>query len=136
MAIVTRKLRNSQINIGGTQFEDRCSDFKLNNETDDGETFHTYNPTASFVEAAEDSYNLELKFYADWTSGGITRFLWDHDGETVTYQIDHHVDLPGEHVRFVGEVLIKAPTVGGEIRTTELTETTLVCTGKPTITYP
>lgn len=129
-----RKLTELTLDIGGTEFQIQCRRAELQNNTDDGETFHTFDPDGVFVEAADDSYALALEFYADWRSGGISDYLWDNDGDTVTFELVHHPGTAGETVTWTGSVLIKAPNVGGEVRTTEITSTTLQCAGKPTYT--
>ena len=131
MPVNHRKLKYVIFDVDGSTFQSQLSDWKLNNDTDDAEEFHTYDPDSSFAEEADPSWSIECKFYADWRSGGVSDFLFAHDGETLTCTIDHHPDIVGEHVRFTVPVLIKAPSVGGETRTTELTETTLKCVGAP-----
>lgn len=132
MAVNHRKLMKATLTIGGVEFQNQLRNFNLSNDTDDPEQFHTYGGEGeSFAEPADDSYTLELEFYADWRSNGISDYLTANDGNTVEFQIDHHPDVVGEHIRRAGDVLIKAPNMGGEIRTTELTETTLTVIGKP-----
>lgn len=131
MVANNRKLKIITLDIGGSQFQAQLSEWKIVNDTDDAEIRYTFAPDGAFAESADDSYQLELKFYADWRSGGVSDFLWAHDGETVTFMIDHLPDIVGEHVRWTGSVQIKAPDVGGEVRTTEITETTLAIVGKP-----
>ncbi len=72
-----------------------------------------------------------MTFYSDWRSGGISDYLQENDEVQVSFQLDHHPDIVGEHVRWTGDVKIKAPTVGGDVRTTETTAVTLQCVGKP-----
>jgi len=131
-----RKLKFITLDIGGANFEIQLTSWKITNDTDDGEKVDTFAPDGGFVEEADAAYKLELKFLADWRAAGISDYLWDNDGETVAFQLDHLYDVPGEHVRFTGEVQIKAPSVGGDVRTTELTEVTLVCVDKPVKTRP
>jgi hypothetical protein len=137
MSAHNRKLQVLTLDIGGNEFQIQCRVAELQNNTDDGTFFPTYDPVdGGFIEAAEDSYALNLEFYADWRSDGVSDYLWSQDGTTVSFQLDHHEDIPAEHVRWVGEVLIKAPNVGGEVRTTEITSTVLQCAGKPTFSRP
>src|SRR5262245_11137401 len=137
MTAHNRKLRILTLDIGGNEFQIQCRKAEVVNNTDDAEAFATFDPVnGGFVEAADDAYALDLEFYADWRGAGVSDWAWDNDGETVPFQIDHHPDIPAEHVIFNGEVLIKAPNVGGEIRTTEITATTLTCNGKPVKSRP
>lgn len=134
MVAHNRKLTQLTLDIGGTEFQVQCRRAEIQNNTDDGETFYTFDPAGAFVEAADDSYALNVEFYADWRSGGISDYLWDNDGETVAFELVHHPGVTGETVTFSGSLLVKAPTVGGEVRTTEVTSTVLQIVGKPTYT--
>lgn len=133
MAATHYLLTQAQLNIGGSQFEGQISEMTVSNDTKDGETVFTFGGDASsFVEPKDAKFTLELKAFADWTLGGISDFLWTHDGEEVSFQLDHHPNEVGSHVRFTGTVQIKAPSAGGEVRTTEETEASLSIVGTPT----
>ncbi len=137
MPPISRKLKTLTFRLNGLDFQCQLKDWKLNNNTPDGERFYTYcGPGADgeMREEAEPDYALELKFFADFRVGGISDFLYANDNATATYYIDHHPDLIGEHVRWTGTCKIKAPPVGGEARTTEMTEITLPVFGKPVYT--
>lgn len=135
MTVKHTKLKEILFDLGGDNFEIQLSDWTLNNDTDDPEIFFTYGgDDESFAEEAEPAWSLDLKFYADWRSDGISDFLTAHDGETVAFTITHHPGVAGEAHERSGSVLIKAPSVGGEVRSTEITETTLAVIGKPTYT--
>jgi hypothetical protein len=129
-----RKLKVITFELDGNNSEIQLSNWTLENNSDDGEKFPTFAPNGEFIEDADPDYSLSITAYADWTADGLSDYLWAHDGETVNFTIDHHPDIAAEHVQFSGQVKIKAPAVGGEIATTETTETTLQCVGKPTYT--
>lgn len=132
-----RKLAQLTLDIGGTEYQIQCRSAELQNNTDDGTQFDTFGgDEGTFVEPADDSYALALEFYADWRLQGISDYLWDHDGETVTFRLVHWPHIPAETVQWDGDVLVKAPNVGGEIRSTEITTTTLQCVGKPEKSRP
>ncbi len=133
MTAHNRKLKVLTLDIGGTEFQVQLKEWTLNNGTGDGETFYTFGgDDEAFIEPAEGEYTLELTFYADWRSGGISDYLWENNEEQVSFQLDHHPDVAAEHVRWTGDVSIKAPTVGGEARVTEETPVTLKVVGTPT----
>jgi hypothetical protein len=137
MSAHNRKLADLVLDLGGNEFQIQCRKAEIVNNTDDGEFFPTFDSTdGGFVEAADAAFALDLEFYADWRSAGVSDWLWDNDGSTVPFQVTHHPDIPAETVIFTGEVLIKAPNVGGEVRTTEVTAVTLICNGKPAKTRP
>lgn len=127
-----RKLKQIEFSIGSTAYQCQVQTWTLQNNTEDGERYYTQCPDGEFREEADPDYALELTFFSDWRSDGISDFLTAHDGELVTFQLDHHPDIPGEHVRWTGELYVKAPSVGGEARATETTEVTLQIKGKPT----
>ena len=133
MAVTHRKLRIAILVIGGINFEEQCRVINLVNNTDDPEVFDTFGgPASSFAEAADPSWTLELTAYADWRSNGLSDFLTVHDGETLPFSANMHPDIVGEHTQRAGSVLIKAPSWGGEIKSSHDTETSLAVIGKPT----
>jgi hypothetical protein len=128
-----RKLKIITLDIGGTEFQVQLKEWTLNNNTDDGETFYTFGgDDEAFVETPDGDFTLDCTFYSDWRSGGISDYLWENDGEQVAFQLDHHPDVAAEHVRWTGDLSIKAPTVGGEARVTEETPVTFRIVGTPT----
>ncbi len=136
MAAHNRKLSRLVFDIGGNEFQIQCRRAEIVNNTDDAEFFPTFAENGGFIEGAEAAFAIEAEFYSDWRSAGVSDYLWDNDGVTVPFELHHHPDIPAEHVIFTGEVLIKAPNVGGEVRTTEVTSVTLTCNGKPAKTRP
>lgn len=132
MTIHNRKLKLITFSFGGTNFECQIRSWKLSNGTDDGDKIYTFCPDGEAREEADPDYSLELGFFSDWRSGGISDYLVANDGTTVAFTLDHHPDIPAEHVRWSGSVKIKAPDVGGDARGTEMQEITLPIIGKPT----
>jgi hypothetical protein len=133
----SRKLKIITFTLAGTQFQCQLKSWTMNNNTEDGEKFYTYcgvGAEGEFREEAEPDYSLDLTFFADWRLNGISDYLTANDQATVAFVLDHHPDIAGEFVRWSGNLKIKAPSVGGEARTTEMTETTLPCIGKPAYT--
>lgn len=125
------KLKVITFTLGGVSFECQLSSWKVVNNSDDGERFYTYCVDGEFIEDAEPDYSLELKFFSDWRSNGISDYLTVNDLATVGFVLHHHPDVAGEHVMWSGNCKIKAPDAGGDIRTTEVQEATLKCVGKP-----
>lgn len=136
-----RKLKTLILDIGGTNFEIQCRKAQVVNNTDDGENFYTFGDngsgdSAGFVEAADPAFALDLGFYSDWQLSGINDYLWDNDGNTVSFSLELYPTEPAAHVIFTGEVVIKAPNAGGEVRAQDVTEMTLQCPNKPVKTRP
>lgn len=136
MTAHNRKLKVITFDLDGTEFQAQCKTWQLVNNTPDGDLVYVYAPDEEFREETDDDYALEMTFFSDWRSGGISDYLVLNDGLQVGFTLDHHPDIPAEHVRWTGQVKVKAPTVGGDVRTTEETPTTLQCVGKPVYSRP
>ena len=132
MTAHNRKLTQITFSLDGTEYQAQVKSWTLNNNTDDAEIFYVFEPGEEFAEAADASWSLDVTMYADWRAGGIGDFLMAHDETDVAVVLDHHPDIPGEHVRWSGTIHLKAPNVGGDVRTTEEIDTTLTFVGKPT----
>lgn len=131
---LNRKLKVIVFTLGTTQFQCQVATWKIVNNTKDGEKFWVYCVGGEFIEESDPDYALELRFYSDWRSGGVSDFLTLADETDVAFVLEHHPDIAAEHVQWAGNVHVKAPTVGGDVRTTEVTEVTLQIIGKPTYT--
>lgn len=124
-----RRLKVIEFTVDAISFECQLNSWTLDPGTKDGDRQYTYCPDGAFVEETDDEPTLELKFFSDWRSAGISDFLWSHPNEVVDFVLDHHPDITGEHVRWTGKVLVKAAPVGGDARDTEMTEITLQVIG-------
>lgn len=131
MPIQNRRLKRVTFTLGGTDYACQLRSWKINNDTEDGDPLYSYCPDGEDREETDDRFSLELSFFSDWRSAGISEYLWTNAGARPTFVLDHHPGIVGEEQRFTGTVVIKAPSVGGEVRTTELTDVTLQCIGKP-----
>ena len=129
MVAQNRKLKQIVLDVGGTEFQAQLRQWNLNDNTSDPETFFVFEPGEEFVEQPDPSYSLECTFYSDWRVNGVSDWLWTHRGETVTFQLTHHPDIPAEAKIFSGQLLVKAPSVGGEVRTTEESSVTFPIVG-------
>lgn len=131
MTAHNRKLKIITFTLNGIGFQCQLREWTMDNNTPEGDRFYTYCADGEFIEDGEPDYELNLKFVADWTLQGVSDYLWSNDLQTVGFVLDHLPDIAGEHVRWSGNAKIQAPSVGGEVRTTELTEAKLKCIGKP-----
>jgi|SRR5919205_3791422 hypothetical protein len=134
MAAHSRRLKEITFTLGGTAFQCQVNKWQLTNATETGDRKYGFCPDSQFFEETDPDWSLELTFFSDWRSGGISDYLAANDGATVAFVLDHHPDIVAEHVRWSGNCLIKAPNVGGEARTTEVTEVTLPVLDEPTYT--
>lgn len=148
----SRRLKFLQLSVGeldspdtGDEIEFQCQveSWNMQNNTPDGDKRFAfcYDPAESdetnelngeFREDAEPDYVLTAELYADWRSSGISKYAWEHNGETVNFRLDHHPNIAGEHVAWAGRLKIKAPNVGGDARTTEMSSISWVIIGEPT----
>lgn len=129
----TRKLKLINLTLDGQNFEGQLRQCVLANNTADGEKLYAFDGSETREETDPD-FALELGFYSDWRSDGINQFLWDNDGQRISWSAKLHPDIAAENVTFSGFLIAKAPPVGGEVRTTEQMEITLQVEGKPTLT--
>ena len=129
MSVHQRRLKLITLTLGAESVECQLNSWTLDSGTNDGDRQYTFCPDGQFVEETDDEPTLELKFFADWRLDGISDFLWSNPNTVVGFVLDHHPDIVGEHVRWTGSVLIKPAPVGGDARTTELTEITLQVVG-------
>ncbi|MCW6008502.1 hypothetical protein K1W54_28755 [Micromonospora sp. CPCC 205371] len=136
MSTHNRRIKQIEFTLAGVAFQCQVQNWNMANNTEDGEKLYAQCPDGEFREDADPDYALELTFFSDWRSDGISDFLTAHDMEWVAFQLDHHPDIVGEHVRWTGEVKVRAPNAGGEARATEMTEVTLPVKGKPVYTRP
>jgi hypothetical protein len=128
MTVHNRRLKLVQLSVGGNQFECQVRSWTLESGEQDGERQFTFCPEGEFVEETDPEPSLELEFFGDWRSGGISDYLWANRGQEAACTIVHHPGTVGETVQFSGTVRLKAPPVGGEARTTEIQTVTLMVT--------
>lgn len=134
MTAHNRKLKAITFELDGDEYQAQVTSWKVNNNTEDGGKVFTFALDGEFREDTDDDYSLDLTFVADWREVGISRYLVEHDKETVAFSLSHHPTITEENVVWSGNLVVKAPSVGGDVRTTEMTEVTLLIVGKPTFT--
>src|SRR5688572_32861423 len=117
MPIHHRKLKVINLTIGGNAYECQISNWELQNNTPDGEKINTYCPDGEDIEEVDPDWALLLTFFADWTEDGISDYFQQNDGVNAAFEIVHHPGTALEEVQWTGTLRIKAPNVGGEIKT-------------------
>lgn len=130
-----RRLKLITFTLGGVDYSCALNAWQMINNTVDGDKMFTYcgNPS-EFRTETDDNWALQLKFYADWRLGGVSDFLIQNTRNVSAFQLDHMPDIVGEHVRWNGNCVLKAPSVGGDIRALEETSVSLLILGIPTYT--
>lgn len=131
MSVHHRRIKYITFTLDGNSFECQVNTWTLNPGIEEGDRQYSQCPDGSFVEETEPQPTLELRFFSDWRSAGISGWLWENNGQTVDFVLDHHPDIVGEHVRWTGKVLVRPGPVGGDVRATEITEVTLQCPELP-----
>ncbi|MGA6164306.1 hypothetical protein [Amycolatopsis magusensis] len=131
MAIHQKRLKVIEFTIDGTSFECQVNSWSLDPGIEDGDRLYSFCPDGEAVEETDPEPTLEIKFFSDWRSGGISDYLWAHNGEVADFVLNHHPNIAGEHVKWTGQLYIKPGPVGGEARETEFTEVTFQCVGLP-----
>jgi hypothetical protein len=126
-----RRLKVITLSIGANQFQCQIKTWKLDPGEQDGDRQYTYcdGPDNSFVEETDGEPTLELAWFSDYRSAGLDDYLWSNNNIAANFVLDHHPDIVGEHVRWTGQVLLKAPAAGGDVRATETSEITLQVLG-------
>lgn len=114
-----------------TQFQCQIQSWTLTPPQEDGARIYTQCPDGEFLEDVEPVWSLELAFLSDWTAGGISDFLASNAGKLADFVLEHHPDIPGEHVKWTGVLKLKSPPAGGAARATETQNVTFACIGEP-----
>lgn len=99
--------------------------------TPSGSTITWSGPIGSdFTDAAATTWKAEISYVQDWrTAGSLSRYLFDHDGETVscTFVPSSAVGEPS----FTADLVVMAGAIGGKTRAFATTSVTLGVRAKP-----
>jgi hypothetical protein len=134
VSIHATTLKYVSLDIGGNEFRAQIRTWRLTDDTDEPDKIHTFGPDGQNedTEEATPSWNLELEFFSDWrTPTGLNHYCWSNHGTVAEFTIHHNLGTAGSDPVFTGEVKIKRTSVGGEVRTKEVTELTLPIVGEP-----
>jgi hypothetical protein len=135
LLVHTRRLKIVVFTLNGVDQSMQLNNWSILNNTVDGTKTWSYGGNLSeFRTESDNDYALQVKFFADWRAGGISDYLWNNSRAYAGFILDHMPDVVGEHVRWSGTCVIKAPTVGGDLRTIEETSITMLILGVPTFT--
>lgn len=130
-----RRLKVITFTLDGSDYTCQVNNWQILNNTVDGDkTFTFCGDPSEFRTETDDNWSLQLKFYSDWRLNGVSDYLMSNTRKVATFQLDHHPDIVGEHIRWAGNCVLKAPTIGGDIRTLEETSVTLLILGFPQYT--
>lgn len=136
MSLHHRKSKQITFDLEGNAFQCQVKKCSKVNNTPDPEKLNSLCPDGESFDETDPDYALEIEYWCDWRSAGISDYLELNDGETVNFQYDKFPEIPAEHVRWTGQCVIKAPNVSDEAKVTETQTVTLRCIGKPVYTRP
>lgn len=138
MTVHQRRLKILTLEINGVDYSCQVNSFTLAPNAKAGNAEYTFCAAGEganmFYEETDDLWSLMIKFFSDWRASGISDVLSDpaNNKTVVPFQIDHHQDIVGEHVQWVGSLMILMPDIGGDSRTTESQTVTFPVIGVPT----
>lgn len=135
-ALTARRLKLLNLTIGTVSVECQLSSWTLDPGIQDGDRLYSYCPDGVAIAETDAEPTLQVKTYSKWVVGGFEDFLWTNRGVAANFQLDHHPDITGEHVRWTGQVLVQPAPVGGDRGDQEMTEITLMCIGDPVFSRP
>ncbi|MGH3546687.1 MAG: hypothetical protein ACRDQU_00875 [Pseudonocardiaceae bacterium] len=136
-SVLRNRLKVVTFVLNGVSYGFQINSWTLTNNTVDGVKTFTYGGAPSeFRTETDDDWQLSLKMFSDWRAGGVSDYLMQNTRAVVGFQLDHHPDIVGQHVTWAGNCVLKAPTVGGDVRMTEETSVNLLILGIPTYTPP
>lgn len=140
MTVHQRRLKILTFTIGGTDYSCQVTSWTLDPGIKTGARIYTFCSAGEgqndFIEETDGEPTLMIKFLSDWTVSGISTYLTENSMTVAAFQLDHHPDIVGEHVRWTGSVQLQAPPNGGDSRVTETQSITLPILGAvPTFTW-
>lgn len=118
------------------EFQCQIKSWTLTPPQEDGQRIYTLCPDGEDLEDPEEVWSLELTFYSDWQTDGVSDFLALNKGKIADFVLEHHPDIAAEHVQWAGKLKLKCPPVGGEARATETQTVTFPCIGEPAYSRP
>lgn len=140
MAIKNRRFKTAIVTFTTPVLADfSCQMMALSptNNTPDGAKFKTFCAAGDGdgVEESDDDWSVTLRGKADWTPGGISRYLVANEGDTVELTINFDNGVEDWDREWVGSVVIKNPGDGGDAGGPQEFEVTLQYVGKPVLSY-
>lgn len=135
MTVHQQRLKIITLTVAGVDYSCQITSWNMNPNAKVGNQTYTYCAAGegnnSFYEQTDDQWGLEIKFLSDWRTSGISDYLMANNKVTAAFVLDHHPDITGEHVRWSGNLVVLAPSVGGDARATESQDITLPVIGVP-----
>lgn len=129
MTINQRRLKIITLTVDSNSFDCQVNSWTFDPGVKAGDLMYTFCSAGegnnSFYEETDEVPTLQLKFFDDWRSDGISTFLHDNVNAVVAFVLDHHPDIVGEHRRITGQLKVIPHAIGGDARATEVGDVTL-----------
>lgn len=129
-------MKNAIVTLGspGDDFAAACSTVALTPSS--GTTpFTGLKKAATFTFPNATTWSLDLTYAQDWHSEtSLSRWLYDHAGETVPFSIDPD-DLGDGHTSWAGDCSIVEGAVGGDVDSVATATVSLGVVGRPVPTF-
>lgn len=138
MVAYNKRLKDITLTIGAIAIECQVTEFHLNPPQNIGDLVYTMCLDGAFREEVDDEdWTLDLTWVTDWRTGSLNRYLFANVGATAAFVLTEHPTTVGSKVQWAGNLLVRAPAVGGAARETEMTQMTFTGVGAyPLPTYP
>lgn len=136
-----RFIKDAEVSLAttaGTPVEYACSvkRAELVPEAGDVSTYRTLCPDGTFSSVAGSTWSLELEGAQDWAAAGLSRFLFEHEGEELAFRVDQygnpHTPTDGEP-EMSGTVRAVAAGYGGTVDEYAEFAVTLPVVGRPAL---
>lgn len=129
MTVHQRRLKIITLTVDSNSFDCQVSSWTFDPGVKPGALMYSFcsdgEGNNSFYEETDEEPTLQLKFFDDWRSDGISTFLHDNVNTVVDFVLDHHPDIVGEHRRITGQLKVIPHPIGGDARVTEVGDVTL-----------
>lgn len=124
-----RRLKTITLTLDGVEVSGQIKTWKFDPGFTLGDQQFTFATAGeghnSFFEETDPKPTLQLGFYDDWRSGGISDLLWSTAPNTVAdFTLQHHPDVTAEHITITGSLVVLPHPIGGDVRTTEVGDQT------------
>lgn len=126
-------LTDCVVEIGGVDYATEISQ-ALFNPNAAVQRFRGLKPTSNHKTYTTD-WSLDLTYAQDWDStASLSRYLYDHEGETVTGVT--FKPKSGSGPSFTVDIIVPPGAIGGTVETHATTTVTVGCLAKPVLVPP
>lgn len=116
------------LTIGLNDFQAAVSSATITSSTGSA-TFNGMAPGASYSIPTPTSFSLEITAAQDWSTTGLSRYLWDNAGDTVAVVFEPVNGAEG----FTCNVTLVEPNIGGASDSIATFTVSLPVSGRPTL---